>query len=131
MTFRGLVRNRSVLLYGASLAILLLLMKWLEWRIVVIGHAFELYAGALAILFTGLGIWLPATYFLWFLTEHLMFSELPDCCFYSWGKLLSDEIQTNHPDFEITKTIRNIKVYFDVTKSLIKRHPRILPTYES
>ncbi|TCC98307.1 response regulator transcription factor [Pedobacter psychroterrae] len=33
-------------------------MKWLEWRIVVIDHAFELYAGVVAILFTLLGIWL-------------------------------------------------------------------------
>ena len=53
-----LVRNRSILLYGTCLAILLLLMRWLEWRIVVIDHALELYAGAVAVLFTGLGIWL-------------------------------------------------------------------------
>jgi ATP/maltotriose-dependent transcriptional regulator MalT len=58
MTFKYLARNRSFFLYGASLAILLLLMKWLEWRFVVIDHALELYAGAVAILFTGLGIWL-------------------------------------------------------------------------
>lgn len=58
MTINCLLRNRSVFLTGASLAILLLLMKWLEWRIVVIDHAFELYAGLGAILFTGLGIWL-------------------------------------------------------------------------
>jgi DNA-binding NarL/FixJ family response regulator len=58
MTFKMLVRNRSILLYGTCLAILLLLMRWLEWRIVVIDHALELYAGAVAVLFTGLGIWL-------------------------------------------------------------------------
>jgi ATP/maltotriose-dependent transcriptional regulator MalT len=58
MTFKYLARNRSFFLYGASLAILLLLMKWLEWRFIVIDHALELYAGAVAILFTGLGIWL-------------------------------------------------------------------------
>lgn len=45
-------------MYGASLAVLLLVMKWLEWRIVIVDHAFELYAGAVAILFTALGIWL-------------------------------------------------------------------------
>lgn len=53
-----IARNRSIILYGVSLAILLLTMKWLEWRIVVIDHAFELYAGVVAILFTLLGIWL-------------------------------------------------------------------------
>jgi len=58
MIFKFLRRNRSVLLYGTSLAILLLFIKWLEWRLVVIDYTFELYAGAIAILFTGLGIWL-------------------------------------------------------------------------
>ncbi|MEN0053232.1 MAG: response regulator transcription factor [Mucilaginibacter sp.] len=58
MTLSFLTRNRSVLIYGASLAVLLLLMKWLEWHFIIIDHAFELYAGALAIIFTLLGIWL-------------------------------------------------------------------------
>lgn len=58
MIFRFLVRQRSFFYYGISLAVLLLLMKWLEWRMIIISQAFELYAGAVAILFTGLGIWL-------------------------------------------------------------------------
>jgi len=58
MTLNFLSRNRSVLIYGASLAVLLFLMKWLEWRFVIVDRNFELYAGALAIIFTSLGIWL-------------------------------------------------------------------------
>ena len=58
MTLNFWIRNRSVILYGASLAVLLFLMKWLEWRFIIIDHALELYAGALAIIFTLLGIWL-------------------------------------------------------------------------
>jgi len=58
MTLNFLTRNRSVLIYGASLAVLLILMKWLEWRFVIVDHAFELYAGSLAVIFTLLGIWL-------------------------------------------------------------------------
>ncbi|MDB5126254.1 response regulator transcription factor [Mucilaginibacter sp.] len=58
MTLNFWLRNRSVILYGVSLAVLLLLMKWLEWRFIIVDHAFELYAGALAIIFTLLGIWL-------------------------------------------------------------------------
>ena len=58
MIFKFLIRNRSIFLYGTSLAILLLFIKWLEWRLIVIDYTFELYAGAIAILFTGLGIWL-------------------------------------------------------------------------
>lgn len=53
-----LQRNRHVILYGASLAVLLLLLKWLELRFVILNHSFEIYVGTIAILFTGLGIWL-------------------------------------------------------------------------
>ena len=51
-------RYRSVLIYGILLAALLLLLKWLEWRFIIVDYAFEMYAGFIAILFTGLGIWL-------------------------------------------------------------------------
>ncbi|MBD1384767.1 response regulator transcription factor [Mucilaginibacter rigui] len=58
MTLNFLARHRSVLIYGASLAALLFLMKWLEWRFLIADYAVELYGGALAIIFTALGIWL-------------------------------------------------------------------------
>lgn len=51
-------KNKLVILYGASLAVILLLLKWLEWRFVIMDHSFEAYIGAIALLFTGLGIWL-------------------------------------------------------------------------
>jgi ATP/maltotriose-dependent transcriptional regulator MalT len=51
-------KYKTVWLYGSSLALLLLLLKWLELKFVIYDHAFELYAGSIAILFTGLGIWL-------------------------------------------------------------------------
>src|SRR5580692_1106661 len=53
-----LTRHKHVILYGAALALLLFLLKWLEWRFIVMDRAIELYSGALAIVFTGLGIWL-------------------------------------------------------------------------
>ncbi|WP_316832822.1 response regulator transcription factor [Pedobacter aquatilis] len=53
-----IARNRNIILYGISLAILLFLLKWLELRFIIMSHAFEVYAGIIALLFTGLGIWL-------------------------------------------------------------------------
>jgi DNA-binding CsgD family transcriptional regulator len=53
-----LTRNKQNILYGISLALLLLLLKWLEWHFVIINHTFEIYAGTIAVFFTGLGIWL-------------------------------------------------------------------------
>jgi len=34
------------------------LLKWLELRFVIMDHAFEVYVAAIALVFTGLGIWL-------------------------------------------------------------------------
>jgi DNA-binding CsgD family transcriptional regulator len=57
MLSRFLSKNKQVLVYGVSLALLLLLLKWLEWHFLIMQHSFEIYAGAIAVLFTALGIW--------------------------------------------------------------------------
>ena len=48
----------QLVLYGICMALLLFLLKWLELRFVIIDHALEVYVGAIALIFTGLGIWL-------------------------------------------------------------------------
>lgn len=53
-----LIRNKHVIIYGISLALLLFLMRWLELRLMIFSHAFEIYAGIIALIFTALGIWL-------------------------------------------------------------------------
>ena len=58
MAVRFPSRNRHIMLYGVALALLLFLLKWLEWRFIIFDHAIEIYSGALALIFTALGIWL-------------------------------------------------------------------------
>jgi DNA-binding CsgD family transcriptional regulator len=58
MIARFIVRHRHIILYGSSLALLLFLLKWLEWRFIILDHAIEIYSGAIAVVFTGLGVWL-------------------------------------------------------------------------
>ena len=53
-----LAKYKHIIIYGFSLAILLFLMKWLEYRFIIIDHALEIYIGAIAVIFTSLGIWL-------------------------------------------------------------------------
>lgn len=53
-----LIKNKSTILYGSSLAALLVLLKWLELKFLILSNAFEIYAGMIAAIFTGLGIWL-------------------------------------------------------------------------
>jgi DNA-binding CsgD family transcriptional regulator len=58
MIIAAIVRNKQIVLYGVSLALLLLLLKWLEWHFIIVNHAFEIYASAIAIIFTAVGVWL-------------------------------------------------------------------------
>lgn len=51
-------KHKQTILYSVLLALLLFLLKWLELRLLIMHHAFEIYAGIIAVLFTGLGIWL-------------------------------------------------------------------------
>ncbi len=51
-------KNKLIILYGISLALLLFLLKWLEYKFILISHSFEIYIGIIAIIFMGLGIWL-------------------------------------------------------------------------
>ena len=53
-----LSKYKLIFLYGASLAMLLFLLRWLELHFLIMDHAFEIYIGAIAIIFTSLGIWL-------------------------------------------------------------------------
>ena len=53
-----LKKYKSVLVYGASLALLLFLLRWLELRVIIMDHSTEIYIALIAILFMALGIWL-------------------------------------------------------------------------
>jgi len=56
--FKAFKKYKSTLIYGSSLALLLLLLRWLEFRFLVLDQSLDLYIGIIALLFTGLGIWL-------------------------------------------------------------------------
>ncbi len=50
--------HKATIIYSISLALLLYLLKWLELRFIIFNYSLEIYIGAIAFLFTGLGIWL-------------------------------------------------------------------------
>ncbi len=51
-------KHKEILVYGVSMAILLLLLKWLEAYFIVFNYRLDFFIGSIAILFTVLGIWL-------------------------------------------------------------------------
>lgn len=48
---------KTTLLYGAILGVLLIALKLLEFNLVIKNNVFEVYAGIVAVLFCGVGIW--------------------------------------------------------------------------
>ena len=50
--------KRHVLIYGLIGGILIAVLKWTEYRFLVIEHSIEIYGGLTAATFTVLGIWL-------------------------------------------------------------------------
>jgi DNA-binding NarL/FixJ family response regulator len=51
-------KYRQFILYGIALALLLLLLKVFELNFLMMRFSFQVYAGAIALIFTGLGIWM-------------------------------------------------------------------------
>lgn len=51
------LKHKLVILYGCALALLLFVMRWLEIRLLIMSHAQDIYFGAIALIFTALGIW--------------------------------------------------------------------------
>jgi two-component system, NarL family, response regulator LiaR len=51
-------KHKEILIYGLSMAMLLLLLKWLEAHFIVFNYRLDFFIGAIAIIFTVLGIWL-------------------------------------------------------------------------
>ena len=49
--------RKTILIYGASLAILIFLLKFIEYRFLIRDLSLEFYLGLVAVMFTALGIW--------------------------------------------------------------------------
>jgi NarL family two-component system response regulator LiaR len=50
--------KRHVLIFGLVGGVLITVLKWTEFRFLVIEHSIEIYGGLTAAIFAGLGIWL-------------------------------------------------------------------------
>lgn len=55
---RLIAQRKEILIYGMSMAVVLLLLKWLEAYFIVFNYRLEFFVGAIAVIFTVLGIWL-------------------------------------------------------------------------
>ncbi|MES2412062.1 MAG: LuxR C-terminal-related transcriptional regulator [Bacteroidota bacterium] len=52
-----LKRNKELVGYAIMMAVLMLLLRWLEFRFLILGHQFEIYVGLISVFFLLFGIW--------------------------------------------------------------------------
>jgi len=59
MTFliKIFLKARHIMLYGLILAVLVFVLKWLQWKFLLVDNAIDIYIGLIAVFFTVLGIW--------------------------------------------------------------------------
>ena len=51
-------KYKTIIIYSVSLALLIIFLRLVEYELIVLNNRFQFYVGAIAILFTILGIWL-------------------------------------------------------------------------
>lgn len=57
--FKTFIRKyRHIGVYGLSIAVLVFLLKWLQWNFLIVDNSLDIYIGFIAVLFTVLGIWI-------------------------------------------------------------------------
>lgn len=55
---KSYLKYRHILIYGFMLAILVGLLKWFQWKFLIVDNAIDIYIGLIALFFTLLGIWI-------------------------------------------------------------------------
>ncbi len=99
------MKNRAqVVVYGISLGLLAVLLKVVEYRFVVYDHAFEIYAGVVALTFAALGVWFGMK-----LKARRAAIKLPDSAPQSFrvDPTLLDELGISKREFEVLELIAN------------------------
>lgn len=51
------LKARHITLYGLLLAILVFVLKWFQWKFLIVDNSLDIYIGLIAVFFTMLGIW--------------------------------------------------------------------------
>jgi DNA-binding CsgD family transcriptional regulator len=48
---------KHIFLYGLILAVLVFILKWLQWEFLIVDNSIDIYIGLVAVFFTVLGVW--------------------------------------------------------------------------
>lgn len=52
------LRSRHIVLYGLLMAVMVFVLKWLQWKYLITDNSSDIYIGLIAVFFTFLGVWI-------------------------------------------------------------------------
>ena len=104
--------KRQVLIYGLIGGLLITVLKWTEYRFLVIEHSIEIYGALVAALFAGLGIWLGQT-----LTRKKLAVILKEVPTAAAGPFADDEMRVS----ELGITARELEILGLIASGLSNR----------
>ncbi len=76
---------KHILLYALAIATFIFILKWIQWKFLIVENAIHIYVGLIAILFTILGMWFttqllkPKTQTV-FVEKHIIIQEPENFC---------------------------------------------------
>jgi len=51
---------KHILIYGITISMLIFILKWVQWKYLILDNALDIYVGFIALFFTALGIWVAS-----------------------------------------------------------------------
>ncbi len=92
-----LTMKKTILIYGLSLAAMVALLKFVEYRLFVRDLSMEFYVGVVAVLFTSLGVWVGLR-----LTQKKVIIRSPD---FKFDQSILDRLGISKREFEVLELI--------------------------
>ena len=118
--------KRHVLVYGLIGGILIALLRWTEYRFLVVEHSIEIYGGLIAAIFAGLGIWLGLK--LTAKRQTIVVKEVTAGGLFIPDEIKREDLHTTRRELEILELIaqglsnREIAEKLFVSESTVKTH---------
>jgi DNA-binding CsgD family transcriptional regulator len=118
--------KRHVLIYGLIGGMLIAVLKWTEFRFLVIEHSIEIYGGLIAATFAALGIWLGLK--LTRTQQRIVVKEVPAGESFIRNERKREELSITRRELEILELIaqgmsnREIAEKLFVSENTVKTH---------